>query len=220
MVNNNDWGAATYLSASKYGAGYNGVQINANSAFHGDSFGTTGCGPQADGDTSTYDDGGTLGTQSACSSSDLQRAYNGILGQLASTTNNPTGIYDMSGGGYEDVAASYTGDVNLHNSSANYFSQPANSPYVNTYNFSNFNSCTYQTCGGQALYETNLSDSDGSNQWNNNDSYFAKSSNPWFVRGDNFNDGPNAGLFCALGDTGGPDDLHALRVALAPAPHD
>ena len=217
MANNNDWGAATYLSASKYGAGYNGVQINANSAFHGDSFGTTGCGPQANGDTSTYDDGGTLGTQSACSSSDPQRAYNGTLGQLASTTNNPTGIYDMSGGGYEYVAASYSDKLN--NSNTQYFGSAA-PPYINTYNFRDFNSCTYQTCGGQALYETNLYDSDGSNQWNNNDSYFAKSSYPWFVRGDNFNDGSNAGLFCAIRDIGGSDDLHALRVALAPAPHD
>ena len=47
MANNNDWGAATYLSASKYGAGYNGVQINASSANHDSSYGTTGCGPQS-----------------------------------------------------------------------------------------------------------------------------------------------------------------------------
>ena len=31
MVNNNDWGAATYLSASKYGAGYNGVYVDYDS---------------------------------------------------------------------------------------------------------------------------------------------------------------------------------------------
>ena len=116
MVNNNDWGAATYLSASKYGAGYNGVQINSqsrsyeiNSSSSGDdTWGTTGCGPSSNGNTGTYSDGGTLGTQSACSSSDSQRAYNGTIGQLASTTNNPTGIYDMSGGGWEYTASSYT----------------------------------------------------------------------------------------------------------------
>ena len=51
MVNNNDWGAATYLSASKYGAGYNGIQINGNGTMRSQwFFGTTGCGPGFIGD--------------------------------------------------------------------------------------------------------------------------------------------------------------------------
>ena len=220
MVNNNDWGAVTYLSASKYGAGYKGVQINANGADHNNSWGTTGCGPQADGDTSKYDDSGALGTPQACGDADY--AYNGSIGQFASTTNNVYGIYDMSGGGYEYVAASYTNDTHSYNSSTNYFSQSAHPPYVNTYNFSNFNSCTYKTCGGQALYETNLSDSDGSNQWNNNDSSFARSSHPWFVRGGGYYFGSNAGLFSAnagvFDDASDSDtnNYYAFRVALAP----
>ena len=223
VVNNNDWGAATYLSASKYGAGYNGVQINSQSENRNngndDTYGTTGCGPSSNGNTGTYNDGGTLGTQSACSSSDPQRAYNGTLGQLASTTNNPTGIYDMSGGGWECTAASYTTNLNesgVSDTYGDYFGTKAHPPYVNTYNFSNFNSCTYQTCGGQALYETNLSDSDGSNQWNNNYSYFARSSYPWFERGGNYNDGSDAGLFYAVDDDGYADGNDAFRVALAP----
>ena len=235
MVNNNDWGAATYLSASKYGAGYNGVQINSQASKHntgnGDTWGTTGCGPYASGDNTSYSDRddswlghknisiGTLGTQSACSSSDPQRAYNGTLGQLASTTNNPTGIYDMSGGGWEYVAASYTTNLNesgVSDTYGDYFGAKAHPPYVNTYNFSNFNSCTYQTCGGQALYETNLSDSDGSNQWNNNYSYFARFSYPWFYRGGYYLSGSNAGLFYANDYSGYSGSYSAFRVALAP----
>ena len=228
MVNNNDWGAATYLSASKYGAGYNGVQINSQSDNrnngNGDTYGTTGCGPYANGDVSQYGvthggvSTGLLGTQQACSS-DGTRAYNGTLGQLASTTNNPTGIYDMSGGGWEYVAASYNNDLN--SSSTDYFSQSARPPYVNVYNFSNFNSCTYQTCGGQALYETNLSDSDGNNQWNNNNSYFIKSSYSWLGRSGAYNNGLNAGLFITgifAGNVYG--NVLALRVALAPTTQD
>ena len=234
MANNNDWGAATYLSASKYGAGYDKVQINSQNKGYDtnpdsigtDVTGTTGCGPQANGNTSTYNDGGTLGAQSACSSSDLQRAYNGTLGQLASTTNNPTGIYDMSGGGEEYVAASYSD--NLSNSDVNqYFgSNAAHPPYVNTYNFKNFNSCTYQTCGGQALYEIhNGSSSTGSNMWLNQISYFVEqdsSSYPWFSRGGYFGDGSYAGLLCvrsvdgsAISPIGDYYDS-AFRVALAP----
>ena len=223
MVNNNDWGAATYLSASKYGASYNGVQINSQSENrnngNGSTYGTTGCGPSSNGNTGTYSDGGTLGTQSACSSSDPQRAYNGTLGQLASTTNNPTGIYDMSGGGEEYVAASYTTNLNesgVSDKYGDYFGTKAHPPYVNTYNFSNFNSCTYQTCGGQALYETNDGGSRSGTQWNGNYTYFVNSSDLWFVRGDGYDSGSNAGLFSAYNNYGSTFSYYAFRVALAP----
>ena len=229
MVNNNDWGAATYLSASKYGAGYNGVKLNAQTQTRdtsdGTSYGTTGCGPQSADNLSSYGDnvGGALGTQHACTDSDIQRAYNGSLGKLASTTNNVYGIYDMSGGGWEYVAASYTSDVNLHNSSTNHFSQPANPPYVNTYNFSDPNSCTFATCGGQALYETNSGTNNSyTAQWNGSYMGFVNSSYPWFGRGGNYFDGSNAGLFYAYFgfDYAFSRRVYAFRVALAPAPHD
>ena len=229
MVNNNDWGAATYLSASKYGAGYNGVQINSKS----DSHSVTGCGPYANGDTDTYGSGndslvkhkgistGPLSTQQACSS-DGTRAYNGTLGQLASTTNNPTGIYDMSGGGWEYVAASYTTNLNESGVSTDgdYFGTKAHPPYVNTYNITNLNSCTFTTCGGQALYETNngTGGGSGSNQWNGQylDMGDFSSSYSWFMRGGTYNNGSDAGLFYASVYSGYTLLGNAFRVALAP----
>ena len=225
MVNNNDWGAATYLSASKYGAGYNKVQINANSAsrnIYGSTYGTTGCGPQSNGNTSSYSDSGTLGTPQACGNAD--RAYNGTLGQLASTTNNPTGIYDMSGGGYEYVAASYSDNLNNSDTNQYFGSNAAHPPYVNTYNFKNFNSCTYQTCGGQALYEThNGSNSTGANMWLNQTSYFVEqdsASYPWFDRGGSYSNGSYAGLFYTSDGDGDGGNIYAFRVALVPALQD
>ena len=242
MVNNNDWGAATYLSASKYGVGYNGVQINASGEGHttyGTTYGVTGCGPRANGDTSSYggndtsywhsihtnETGGALGTQSACYSGDIQRAYNGTLGQLASTTNNTTGIYDMSGGGFERVAASYSD--NLNNSNTNDFgSDAAHPPYVNTYNFENFNSCTYQTCGGQALYEThNGSNNYGTNMWLNQWAFFVTQdyvwSSYWFYRGGGYYAGSLAGLFCTFDNHGSHYYYYmAFRVALASVAQD
>ena len=226
MVNNNDWGAATYLSASKYGAGYNGVQINANGVDYDNSQGTTGCGPWENGNTGSYGNSGlaidhkgisvgTLGTQQACSSDGI-RAYNSTLGQLASTTNNPTGIYDMSGGSYEYVAASYSNDLN--SSSTSYFSQAAHPPYVNTYNFSNFNSCIYQTCGGQALYEVNNGNSAGNNNWNGNSSYLVDAFQGWYWlgRGGFYYGGSSAGLFDSISSNGDDGYGSAFRVALAP----
>ena len=212
MVNSNDWGTATYISASKYGAGYNGVQINSQNQSQSNSYSVTGCGPQASGNTSTYNNGGTLGTQQACSSSDPQRAYNGSLGQLASTTNNPTGIYDMSGGAYEYTAGTYTTNLNESGVSSeygDYFGTKAHPPYVNTYNFGAPSGCTFATCGGQALYETL--------GWNGQGTDSLSSKWVWFRRGNYADDGSYAGVF-ALGSndgsTNGSDG--AFRVALAP----
>ena len=173
MVNNNDWGAAAYLGASKYGAGYNGVHIN----------------PEQ------YNTG---------------HNYNTNDGQLTSTTNNPTGIYDMSGGDWEYVAASYTTNLNESGVSdryGDYFGAKAHPPYVNTYSFSDPNSCTFATCGGQALYETD--------SWNL--TVFVTSSLPWFGRGGYFSSS-KAGLFHSDNYFGGI--IEGFRVALAPAPHD
>ena len=240
MVNNNDWGAATYLSASKYGAGYNKVQINASGEGHttyGKTYGVTGCGPRSSGDTSSYggnntdwtqvhtdETGGALRTQSACYSGDIQRAYNGTLGQLASTTNNPTGIYDMSGGGWEYVAASYSDDLNDSDTNNYFGSNAAHPPYVNTYNITNMNSCTFATCGGQALYETL-----GWNDHNTHSPSLCYYMSHWFSRGLDAGDGLRAGVFGLELVDGGADvydysgdgyDVNyngsAFRVALAP----
>ena len=184
MVNNSDWGAVTYLSASKYGAGYNGVRNYTGRNYTG-------------------------------------RNYNTNDGQSASTTNNTTGVYDMSGGGWEYVAASYSD--NLNNSNTNYFDLSAHPPYVNNYNFTEPNNCTFATCGGQALYETNDGGSDGGAQWNGNYSYFVYSSGPWFGRGGFGSYGGNTGLFyVGVNNGSGVSDGYdyAFRVALAPAPHD
>ena len=133
MARNSDWGATIYLSASRFGAGYNGVRANNHSSIQG---GVSGCGPKSnikiyDSDKYEYDDTGMIDTQSACSSSNLQRAYNGKLGQLASTTNNTTGIYDMAGARIESVAAYYNGNVDEYGLSN--FNNMAYAPYVDIY---------------------------------------------------------------------------------------
>ena len=210
MVNSNDWGAATYLSASKYGAGYNKVQINSQNQSQSNSYSVTGCGPQASGNTSTYNNGGTLGTPQACSLSDPQRAYNGTIGQLASTTNNPTGIYDMSGGAWEYTAGTYTTNLNESGVSSqygDYFGTKAHPPYVNTYNFGAPNGCTFATCGGQALYETL--------GWNGQNTDSLSSTWVWFNRGGSAVNGSGAGVFALSSYNGSASNSSsAFRVAL------
>ena len=269
LVNNTDWGAATYLSASNYGAGYNGVQINSDIVRIGkgsDEEGyyrgnITGCGPASDGSKKRYDgnkvkvDGKmknapvAFGTQSACNTNNIQYAYNGTLGQLASTTNNPTGIYDMSGGGDERVAAAYNKNirhmtendyVKLLNKYGQYIGNSAvtntKPPYTNLYNFSEFKQCTWLTCGGQALHEVHIESRDAYGQWlkqfgdfvyvDYRDMYTARVlyTGPWFYRGGDFNYRSKAGLFSASNDNGrigsGVVGIDAFRVALVPALQD
>ena len=218
MVNSNDWGAAAYLSASKYGAGYKGIQINSQAQSRGDSWSVTGCGPQASGNISTYKDGGALDTQQACSKSNLQHAYNGSLGQLASTTNNPTGIYDMSGGAYEYTAASYTTDLNESGVSDEYgdlFGAKAHPPYVNTYNLGAPTGCDFKVCGGQALYETS--------GWNDQRTDTLGSTYVWLGRGGDASSESEAGVFALYPSTGITESIngvYAFRVALAPTTQD
>ena len=219
MVNNNDWGATTYLIASKYGAGYNGLRINSNntlySSDHSASYGITGCGPDEVDIDGNYDsDIHNLGTQLACSDDGIH-AYNGVIGQFASTTNNPTGIYDMSGGGWEYVAASYSNNLNDLDTNKHFGSNAAHLPYVNIYNFSNLNSCTFAVCGGQALYETNNGTGNGDSQWNRNTTQFVEYSSPWLGRGGYYVQGL-AGLFYIANGDGSAYDGAAFRVALAP----
>ena len=220
MPTNSDWGAIAYLSASRYGAGHGNVQINQqlqDRVLNGQhSVGTTGCGPSSAGGT-TYKDGGTLGTQSACSTGNLQRAYNGSLGQLASTTNNPTGIYDLSGGGWEYVSAARTID-NISGQTTSYFNtNTPHRPYANLYyHTDSFNSCTYESCGGQDLYETNNGQGGGGdNQWHGQYADFASFDDPWVGRGGSAG-WSLSGVFFAHALSGHANSYDSLRVALAP----
>ncbi len=113
MLKNSEWGAVAYLASSKYGAGIasDGSSNVKNNASKDDGSGSddgdgknsasiTGCGP--------YDINGAT-TPYNCSG-DITRQHQSDIGQLASTTNNEYGVYDMAGGAYEYVMGNYAGD--------------------------------------------------------------------------------------------------------------
>ena len=210
MAKNSEWGAVTYLSSSVYGAGVNGVQPNTSadgddgwgnySGVDGDgndTYGITGCGPSADGNTGDYD----------CSG-DSSHQYQSKIGQLASTTGNVYGVYDMAGGADELVAAVRT---NMYNQAPSFnITYAPTRPYVDLYEKSagfgnkkpswswssgaeaawNNEVCTWETCGGHALVETTNRQVMYRNQgsWGNGDASFAylegnRGDLPWFERG-------------------------------------
>ena len=155
MTKNVEWGAVAYLAHSKYGLNGDEIGINTNSRYK------TGIG----------NNGGS--------------AYNTDVGKNSSTTKNVYGIYDMSGGAYEYVAACYTGYTNE-------LTANTDTAYINKYIdvYESYNSPRF----GDAVLETS-SRSSGSTSWFSDSSYFVNSNYPVFVRGgDDFN-GSNAGLF-------------------------
>ena len=208
MLKNSEWGAITYLASSKYGAGTNNVSINsAEPSKSADAdmtspsssyvYGITGCGPNnINRSTTAYSSiatstGETVDLPALSSShiedplacGDVDHSYIGNIGQLASTTNNVYGIYDMSGGAWEYVMGNLTGyDDQSESSRASYTRNPIKPPCVDLYKespYGNFTSglsstannpvawsntsseylwnndiCTWGTCGGHALHET------------------------------------------------------------------
>ena len=270
MLKNSEWGAITYLASSKYGAGTNNVSIN--SAYPSTSadadiaspssshrYGITGCGPNnLERSTATYSSvttsTGEIVDLPALSSShiedplacgDVDHSYIGYIGQLASTTNNVYGIYDMSGGAHEYVMGNLTGyDDQSESSSTNYTRSPIKPPYVDLYKESlgfdstgsddtnpawsyptgayyyNNDVCTWGTCGGHALHETKLHQSVSSykQSWGGDYSYFVYSGNRWFHRGGSAIVGSYAGLFYSGSNNGSTYIAYGFRSVLLAAP--
>ena len=93
LIRNSEWGAVAYLCYSQYGnvPKINGAGTVVPNSHWYDMY--TGQGPKGANDEGWYN------------RTDDTHNYNTQNGMLASTTGNVTGIYDMSGGNWERVAA-------------------------------------------------------------------------------------------------------------------
>ena len=171
MTKNVEWGAVAYLAHSKYGLNGDEIGINTNSRYK------TGIG----------NNGGS--------------AYNTDVGKNSSTTKNVYGIYDMSGGAYEYVAACYTGYTNE-------LTANTDTAYINKYIdvYESYNSPRF----GDAVLETS-SRSSGSTSWFSDYSNFVDSNCPVFGRGGYYNSGSNAGLFNFSGNSGNSGVFNGFR---------
>ena len=108
LIKNNEWGAVAYLCYSNYGSvpKINGTGSLVSNSHWYDLY--TGQGPKTSTDEGYY-------------SYNESHNYDTTNGQLASTTGNVTGIYDMNGGAWERVA----GYLDNKNGSLNYCGQSA-----------------------------------------------------------------------------------------------
>ena len=219
MMKNSEWGAAAYLSHSKYGANRE-VYINNSSSFTGRSGGNVGGKTPI---TKTYTDqtsttqynsygyytwDGYLleyDTNAKSSTRDLTK--------VASTTGNITGIYDMSGGAWEYVMGVFAnsdgqlwsgyGNATYQNSGFTGLVGSAgdqytgvdfpDSKYYDVYKASSGTTISsLTTCNGGICYGHNLSEVSG---WYSDYVNFINASYPWMGRGGHCSSSSNAGTF-------------------------
>ena len=209
MIKNTEWGAVAYLSHSKYGTceneTCNKVQMNSSTV------NITGCGPQSDG---------------SVDSGEVCNKYETLLGQLASTTGNIYGVYDMSGGRYEWVMANvsykdgktmmtgtgtsvssnsnFSGIVYTTNTTGDFlpytgFFEYPDRKYYDIYNYNNSAYSYNDSHLGEAAKEIK-STSEG---WYGQRLYTPHYQYSWTVRGGSYSNTTSTGIFYQTNGSGG-----------------
>ena len=140
------------------------------------------------------------GATPGSSKSSVCNAYNTTNGMLASTTGNITGVYDMSGGAWEYVMGNYRKTAGK--SGLTVSEVPAE--HIDIYS-------------GTSVSASHLGDATGETAgWYSDYANFVSSSDPWFLRGDIYSRGDEAGVFFFDGYGYGEDrNDSGFRVALS-----
>ena len=189
MMKNDEWGAVAYLSKSKYGKENEEVWINNSSSY---ITGSAGNSASAERDVGTTND------------------YTGTQGVKASTTGTVYGVYDMSGGTWEYVAA-YVDNKNSSlttNGNSLYTSTDAKTKNVYTPESGDTRQANYNASAGvygDAVYETSNGYDSNNQSWYDDCSNFPYSNTPFFGRGGGWDYGSGAGVFCFYWCEGGRD---------------
>ena len=143
-------------------------------------------------------------------------AYVTNVGQ--STTGTVHGVYDMSGGAWEYVAAYVNnGNSNLTNYGSSLVNGDAKTKNVYSKGSSDSRDNNYSANSGKygdAVYETSANGNSSSSSWYGDYSYFPYTSGPFFRRGGNYNSGANAGVFYFHNGSGNSVSFTSFRPVL------
>jgi hypothetical protein len=206
IANNSNWGAIAYLSQSLFGVCTNmactdsGAAATSLAPANAQKIWNNGTGQCASPYTMGRTGYGNGGKTDACSTSignnggaagtgtyTADNAYYGVNGMLASSTGNPTGIYDLAGGAWEYTLDVYNNTINTAVSgiaafAAKYMNNYPNPPLNNTDNSiwnGNFNfTATFKGAIGHAISETGGGGTTTS-AWHSDNSSSVTSTNPW-----------------------------------------
>ena len=143
-------------------------------------------------------------------------AYVTNVGQ--STTGTVHGVYDMSGGAWEYVAAYVNnGNSNLTNYGSSLVNGDAKTKNVYSKGSSDSRDNNYSANSGKygdAVYETSANGNSSSSSWYGDYSNFPGTSYPFFIRGGNYYNGTDAGVFCFGSNSGNSDSDNSFRPVL------
>ncbi len=179
ILKNTEWGAVAYLSHSAYGIGTK-ININNTSNY------MTGYSAVPDLDKTNNSNFFVDNTNTA-----KTKPYNTEIGYLASTTGNITGVYDMSGGAWEYVAACIKGMPKNSGFTTSELENYINQGYIDGYkensNIATYNNRILGDATGEmgpfyVLKERN-NNSYLHTTWYNTSLSFIDSVTPWFCRG-------------------------------------
>ncbi len=200
MMKNSEWGAVACLTHSQYGRNGHEIYIN-NYSDH-----VTGLAGNS---------------ASAYLSYSITNKYNTEVGQMASSTGNIYGIYDLSGGAYEYVAAfDREGDNNLGTYGNSIVSGGKRSTkwataYTNgTLKDDGDTIYTVSKTGDMTKEVRKYSSSNSS--WFSDLAYVLYDVEPFCLRGGEYTGEGIAGLFCSANAQGNTATGHGFRVVLAP----
>ena len=226
MMKNTEWGAVAYLQHSTYGSQAS-VRINNNSSYITGYAATVEPTLGYAGGTSTA--GNRVESTSLGKDGKYTVNYLNTNSTVASTTNNYSGIYDMSGGAWEYVMGYTTGATTVGGSSGitglypNFFSDSVYSKYWDKYTAAvntNYNNRILGDAIGEMGPFGSEKDPDGTanakSSWYKDYAYFADSVHPWFVRGGRWCYGAAAGAFAFSYGTGATSTGLSFRIVLAP----
>ena len=226
MIKNTEWGSVAYLQHSKYGSQIS-VRINNNSSYITGYAATVEPTLSFNGGTSI--DGNRIESTSLSQDGTYTINYLNQNSVVASTTNNYTGIYDMSGGAWEYVMGYTTGATTVGGTSSitslysNFFSDNVYTKYWDKYTSTantNYNNRILGDATGEMGPFGSEQDPDGTTRnkssWYKDYALFANSSGAWFLHGGRWNYGNTSGIFAFSDASGGMGVNASYRIVLAP----
>ncbi len=220
MMKNTEWGAVAYLTHSKYGICDDNkcteIRINNNSNY------VTGYAAKKVPTTgyeslTTSKDTNFFGATNPTKDSDFSFNYKNRESNVASTTGNYTGIYDMSGGAWDRQMSTIDQQEIIGE---------VDSKYYNIYN--NHTDITHwsrrilgDATGEMGPFIAGNNNSRYISKWYLDDAHFPYNNSKndtynWFLRGGDYSAGVNAGIFSFIGFYDFNDENATFRIVLSP----
>lgn len=133
-----------------------------------------------------------------------------------STTGNEYGVYDMSGGAFEYVMSNMFDTNGIFYASSSGFSSAPEDKYYDKYTYDDDWLTHSRGKLGDATKETLSTFGSRNGGWYGNSAHFTNSSNSWFGRGGNYNDGNLAGVFYFGYGGGASNSGGSARAVITP----